>query len=208
MRLSRPVVHGLTRVLFRVRFVGAEHVPGAGPVVLVPNHVSYMDPVLLAIPIHRPLRYMTLEPFFRVPGLGALIRGCGAFPVRGEDADGQAVRTAIRILRAGEVLVIFPEGGRSFDGRLLPFRAGAFRIALQTDAPVVPVTIAGAFAAWPPQRRLPRTGRITITYHPPLSRQDLPPEADRKAQPELLGELARRRILAALSQDGETSATS
>jgi 1-acyl-sn-glycerol-3-phosphate acyltransferase len=208
MRLSRPLVHGLTRLLFRIRFVGTEHVPGAGPVMLVPNHVSYMDPVLLAIPIHRPLRYMTLEPFFRVPGLGALIRGCGAFPVREEDNDGQAVRTAIRILRAGEVLVIFPEGGRSRDGRLLPFRAGAFRIALQTEAPVVPVTITGAFEAWPAERRLPRPGRVTITYHPPLSRKDLPPDADRKAQPELLGELVRQRIEDGLPQDGETSATS
>jgi len=208
LKLSRPFVGGLARLLFRIRFVGAEHVPGAGPVVLVPNHVSYMDPVLLTIPIHRPLRYMTLEPFFRVPGLGLLIRWCGAFPVRGEDTDGQAVRTAIRILRTGEPLVIFPEGGRSTDGRLLPFRAGAFRIALQTDAPVVPVTIAGAFAAWPAQRRLPRPGQITITYHPPVSRKDLPPDADRKSQPELLGELVRQRIQDALPRDGETSATS
>jgi 1-acyl-sn-glycerol-3-phosphate acyltransferase len=208
MRLSRPLVHALARLFFRIRFIGTEHVPAAGPVVLVANHVSYMDPVLLAIPIHRPLRYMTLEHFFRVPGFGALIRGCGAFPVRGAEADRQAVRTAIRILRAGEVLVIFPEGGRSRDGRLLPFQAGAFRIALQTDAPVVPATLAGAFAAWPPQRRLPRPGRITVTYHPPLSGKDLPADVERKAQPELLGELVRQRIQDALPRERESSATS
>jgi 1-acyl-sn-glycerol-3-phosphate acyltransferase len=208
LRLSRPLVHALARLLFRIGFVGTENVPGSGPVVLVSNHVSYLDPVLIAIPIHRPLRYMTLEAFFRVPGLGALIRGCGAFPVRGDDADGHAVRTAIRILQAGEVLVIFPEGGRSRDGRLQPFRSGAFRIALQTDAPVVPTTIAGAFAAWPPHRRLPRPGRITITYHPPLSRKDLPAEVDRKTRPELLGELVRQRIQDALPQDGESAAIS
>ena len=198
LNLSRPPIRGLARLLFRIRFVGTEHVPTAGPVVLIPNHVSYMDPVLITIPIHRPLRYMTLEPFFRLPGFGPLIRWCGAFPVREEEADRQAVRTAIRILRTGEPLVIFPEGGRSTDGRLLPFRAGAFRIALQTDAPVVPVTLAGAFEAWPAQRRLPRAGRITITYHPPLTRKDLPPDADRKVQPDLLAELVRQRIESAL----------
>ena len=174
--------------------------PPAGPVVLAPNHVSFMDPVLITIPIHRPLHYMTLEPFFRVPGLGALIRWCRAFPVREAEADRQAVRTAIRLLRAGEPLVIFPEGGRTPDGRLQPFRPGAFRIALQADAPVVPVTIQGAFEAWPADRRLPRPGRITVTYHPPVTRKDLPPDADRKAQPELQAELVRRRIAEALDR--------
>src|SRR5262249_34129293 len=177
MKLSRPLVRGIAWLAFRIRFVGIEHVPGTGPVVLAPNHVSFMDPVLITIPIRRALRYMTLEPFFQVRGLGWLIRACGAFPVREESADRTAVRTAIRILRAGEPLVIFPEGGRSRDGRLLAFHSGAFRIALQADAPVVPVTIAGGFEAWPPQRCLPRPGRITITYHPPVTRRDLPEDA-------------------------------
>jgi 1-acyl-sn-glycerol-3-phosphate acyltransferase len=208
LELARPIVRGLARLLFRIRFVGVEHVPGTGAVLLVPNHVSYMDPVLISIPIHRPLHFMTLAGFFNVPGFGALIRWCRAFPVREDEADRQAVRTAIRILRAGEPLVIFPEGGRSTDGRLLPFRPGAFRIALQTDAPVVPVTIAGAFEAWPAQRRLPGPGRITITYHPPLTRKDLPPDADRTTQAELLAELTRRRIEEALAYDRDASATS
>lgn len=208
LELCRPVVWTVARLVFRIRFVGVEHVPGEGPVILVPNHVSYMDPVLINIPIHRPLYYMTLEPFFRVPLLAPLIRWCRAFPVRDDEVDRQAVRTAIRVLRAGETLVIFPEGGRSPDGRLLPFRPGAFRLALQTEAPVVPVTIAGAFEAWPAHRRLPRPGRITITYHPPLGRKDVPPGAGRTRQAETLEEMTRRRIEEALGYDREASATS
>lgn len=200
LELCRPAVWAFARLLFRIRFVGVEHVPSAGPVVLAPNHVSFMDPVLITIPIHRALHYMTLEPFFRMPFLGALIRWCRAFPVREDEADRQAVRTAIRLLRAGEALGIFPEGGRTPDGRLQPFRPGAFRVALQTEAPIVPVTIQGAFEAWPVGRRLPRPGRITVTYHPPLTRKDLPPDADRKVQPELLAELVRRRIAEALER--------
>ncbi|HEV8308348.1 MAG TPA: lysophospholipid acyltransferase family protein [Methylomirabilota bacterium] len=198
LEILRPFVWLATRALFRIRFEGVEHVPAAGPVLLTPNHVSYMDPLLITIPVHRPLHYMTLEPFFRVPGLGAMIRWCRAFPVR-EDLDRQAVRTAIRTLRAGEPLVIFPEGGRSRDGRPLPFRPGAFRIALQTETPVIPVTIAGAFEAWPAHRRLPRPGRVTVTYHAPLTRKDLPPTADRKSQPEVMAELVRDRIAERLS---------
>lgn len=187
-------MRGLARLLFRVRFVGAEHVPASGPVIITPNHVSFMDPVLITIPIRRPLHYMALEPFFRKPGLGPLMRWCRAFPVREDEPDAPAVRAALRLLRAGEPLVIFPEGGRSPDGRLLPFHTGAFRLALSAGAPVVPVTIAGGFEAWPAHRALPRPGRITITYHPPLTPADLPPAADRRTRPALLADLARRRI--------------
>jgi 1-acyl-sn-glycerol-3-phosphate acyltransferase len=167
-------------------------------VVITPNHASFMDPILVTIPIRRPLHYMALEPFFRIRGLGALMRWARAFPIQEGEVDTPAIRRALRLLREGEPLVIFPEGGRSPDGRLQAFRPGAFRLALASGAPVVPVTIAGAFEAWPAQRRLPRPGRITITYHAPLSETDLPPDADRKTRPERLMALVRDRIEAAL----------
>ncbi len=202
LELCRPFIRLVARALFRIRFDGVEHVPRSGPVVITPNHVSYMDPVLITIPIRRPLHYMTLEPFFRIPGFGALIRWARAFPVRAEGPDRRAVRQAMRILRAGEPLVIFPEGGRSPDGRPQPFRPGAFRLALATDSPVVPVTIAGGFEAWPSHRRLPRPARITVTYHSPVTRKDLPATTRRDAQPELLATLVRQRIEAALAAPG------
>jgi 1-acyl-sn-glycerol-3-phosphate acyltransferase len=198
LEVCRPGVWLLARALFRIRFEGAPHVPQAGPVLITPNHVSYMDPVLITLPIHRPLHYMTLAPFFQVPALAPLIRWCRAFPVREDEADRPAVRKALHVLRAGEPLVMFPEGGRSPDGRLRPFRPGAFRLAVQTGAPVVPVSIAGGFEAWPVHRRLPRPGRITVTYHPPVTLEDLPPRADPKARADLLAELVRERIASGL----------
>jgi 1-acyl-sn-glycerol-3-phosphate acyltransferase len=198
LEACRPGVRAAARALLRIRFEGVEHVPGAGAVVIAPNHVSYMDPVLVTIPIRRPLHYMALEPFFRVRGLGALIRWCRAFPVQEGEPDGVAARVALRLLRRGEPLVIFPEGGRSPDGRLQPFRPGAFRLALAAGAPVVPVTIAGAFEAWPPSRRLPRPGRVRVTYHPPVDASALPLDVERKAQPEFLMTLVRERMARAL----------
>jgi 1-acyl-sn-glycerol-3-phosphate acyltransferase len=198
LEVCRPGVRAAARGLFRIRFEGVEHVPRTGPVVITPNHVSFMDPILITIPIRRALHYMALEPFFRVRGLGALMRWARAFPIQETERDSPAIRRALGILRGGEPLVIFPEGGRSPDGRLQTFRPGAFRIALAAGAPVVPVTIAGAFEAWPAGRRMPRPGRITITYHPSLDGTALPPDADRRARPEILMALARERIAAAL----------
>ena len=194
----RPGVWTAARGLFRIRFEGVGHVPRTGPVVITPNHTSFMDPILVTIPVHRALHYMALEPFFRVRGLGALMRWARAFPIQEGEPDSLAVRRALRILKQGEPLVIFPEGARSPDGRLQPFHPGAFRLALAAEAPVVPVTIRGAFEAWPAQRRLPRPGRITITYHAPLDGSALPRDADRKARPELLMALARARIASRL----------
>jgi 1-acyl-sn-glycerol-3-phosphate acyltransferase len=170
-------------------------------VVITPNHVSFMDPVLVTIPIHRPVYYLALEPFFRIPVLGTLMRWARALPVRHDDVNRQVGRMALRLLRAGEPLMVFPEASRTRDGRLQPFHPGAFRLAMAVDAPVVPVTIRGAFEAWPVGRRLPRRGRIRITYHPPLTRKDLPAELPRQAQPEALAELARQRIAATLEPD-------
>ena len=152
----------------------------------------------MTIPVRRALHYMALEPFFRIRGLGALMRWARAFPVQEGESDSPAVRQALRLLRQGEPLVIFPEGGRSPDGRLQTFRPGAFRLALAVGAPVVPVTIVGAFEAWPARRRFPRPGRVIITYHAPLDSSALPPDADRKARPELLMTLVRERIAASL----------
>jgi 1-acyl-sn-glycerol-3-phosphate acyltransferase len=199
LEASRPLVRLAARGLFRIRFEGVEHVPPAGPVVITPNHVSYLDPILVSIPIHRALYYLALEPFFRVAGLGALMRWCRALPVREGEPNEQAARVALRLLRAGEPVMIFPEGGRSQDGWPRPFRPGAFRLALGTGTPVLPVTIRGGYEVWPAGRRLPRPGRITITYHPLMTSKDLPAGAPRRAQPELMAELVRGQIESALA---------
>jgi 1-acyl-sn-glycerol-3-phosphate acyltransferase len=202
LEAARPIVWTAARALLRVRFEGIEHVPTTGPILLTPNHVSYMDPVLVTIPIRRPLHYMAHAPLFSVRGLGALMRWCRAFPVREGEPDDAAVRAALRVLRRGEGLVIFPEGGRSLDGHLQPFRPGAFRFALAAKVPVVPVTIAGAFEAWPHHQRLPHLRPVRVTYHAPVTVADLPPGVDRRQQPAILAALVRRQIEGALAPPG------
>ncbi|HVQ74387.1 MAG TPA: lysophospholipid acyltransferase family protein [Candidatus Binatia bacterium] len=161
----RPALRLGTRVYFGLRFEGVEHIPLRGPLIIAPNHVTYADPPLVSIPVRRPVHYMAWNRLFQVPGLSWLIRRLRAFPVDVHSADPRATREAVRVLQAGEALMMFPEAGRSPDGRLQRFRPGAFRLACSLGVPVLPVTIIGGHEAWPPGRVLPRPGRMTIVYH-------------------------------------------
>ena len=191
----RPAVWLGARAYFGVRFEGVSHIPPAGPVIIVSNHVTYADPVLASIPVRRRVYYMAWNALFGVPGLSWLIRRLRAFPVEIESADPRAAREAVRLLQAGEAVMIFPEGGRSPDGRLQRFKPGAFRLACSLGVPVLPVTIVGGHESWPPGRILPRPGRLTITYHPLIAP---PASQDAKGAARLLAPRVRGVVASAL----------
>ena len=196
--LFRPALWLGARAYFGIRFEGVQHIPNAGPLIIVPNHVTYADPVLVSIPVRRPVHYMAWDALFDVPGLAWLIRRLRAFPVEIESADPRATREALRLLQAGEAVMIFPEGGRSLDGRLQRFKPGAFRLACALDVPLLPVSIAGGHEAWPPGQMLPRPGRLSVTYHPLIT-----PEADGdvRAAARRLVPRVRRVVASALPAD-------
>jgi 1-acyl-sn-glycerol-3-phosphate acyltransferase len=158
----------LARAYFGLELRGTENIPAVGAVIIAPNHQTFADPPLITIPIRRPVYYMAWNRLFAIPLFGWFIRRLRAFPVEVDTGDPRAAREAARLLEAGEAVMIFPEGERSGDGAVGRFKRGAFRLAVSLDAPVLPVTIAGAHESWPPGRLLPRPGRVTITYHPLL----------------------------------------
>lgn len=177
----RPGVHRFCRFYFGLELRGTEHIPATGPVIIAPNHQTFADPPLVTIPVRRPVYYMAWSRLFEIPVLGWLIRRLRAFPVQIDSSDPRATRETVRLLQAGEAVMIFPEGGRSPDGRVHRFKLGAFRLAVSLGVPVLPVTITGGHEAWPPGRAFPRRGRMTITYHPLLvpDRSSGPREAAR-----------------------------
>jgi len=165
---TRRLIGLLSRLYFRIEFEGADRVPKEGAMILAPNHVSYCDPFWVSVPLDRPLRYMTWEKMTQLPLLGRMIMAYGAFPVKIEKGDRAALRHALEHLKCGGGLVIFPEGGRTHTGRLMPFKAGVIRLALEADAPIVPVTIIGGYRAFSPHHIFPRPFKVRIIYHDPI----------------------------------------
>jgi 1-acyl-sn-glycerol-3-phosphate acyltransferase len=193
-KMLRALVEALFRVLFTYDCLGEEVVPATGPAILAANHPSYLDPVLLSLQLERPIRFMAWDALFRVPGLGTLMRAFGAFPVDVRTGHGQqAYAKARALIEAGEVVGLFPEGRRSRTGWMEPaLREGAARLALETGAPLVPATIAGAYRAWPSTQSLPRPARIRVRFHAPIDPAPFRTLPEEQAIAELLAELRRR----------------
>ena len=164
--ILRPIAVALMRVLFRLEGRGMAHVPAKGPVLLVANHSSFLDPPLVGGMAPRPVSFMAKAELFRVPLLGALISRLNARPVRREGADTGALRASLRILQAGGALLVFPEGTRGPEGTLREPKAGVGMLAVLSGAQVVPVLIQGSGRAWPRGQRLPRPAKVTVTFGP------------------------------------------
>jgi 1-acyl-sn-glycerol-3-phosphate acyltransferase len=167
--VTRPALRVALHPFFRMAYFGVEHVPKTGPVLLAPNHQSYADPFWIGLPIRRPIHFMTWSRVFRVSYLRPLLRYFQCFPVDPDKPfDKSALKTTQELLRAGQAVMIFPEGGRTPHGDLQEFKAGAFRIAVKMEVPIVPITLNGGFEVWSMHRKLPRPGKITVHFHPPM----------------------------------------
>ncbi len=184
--VSWPILHGL----FRLEARGTEHVPDGG-CVLAANHTSNFDPWPLGLPLwpRRQLYFMAKAELFN-PVLAPMLRAAGAFPVRRGEQDVQAIETAVRLCRAGQVVAMFPEGTRRSKGLRKRFtarpRAGSARIALAADVPLLPVGIKGT-------DRISRLARLHVAYGPPIAVDDLtglpPREAAQIATERLMAEI-------------------
>jgi len=160
------------RVLFHMSFKGAEHIPSSGGVIVAANHQTYIDPFWLAIPIKRPIRFLAWKEAFSWPIVGKIIQLMGAWPLQIERSDPATIRRTLQWLTDGNVIVIFPEGGRGApEGTMYQFKAGAVRLAMEAGVPILPVTIRGGHRVWPSGRMLPRLAQVEIIYHEPFKVQ-------------------------------------
>ena len=166
--VCKPIAVAIMRTMWRLRGYGMHHVPMTGPVLLVSNHSSVLDPPFVGGVSPRQLYFLAKAELFEIPGFGRLIRALNARPVRREGADAAALRVALRVLEAGGALLVFPEGTRGEEGTLREPKPGAALLAVLSGAPVVPVFVRGSGHAWPRGRRLPRPAKVVVTFGPPL----------------------------------------
>ena len=158
----------LTTVFFDLKVYGAYNIPKTGGVLLVSNHQSYLDPVLLSIGLDRTLSYLGKAELFKNPAFAWLIRSLNAFPVSQGKGDVGAVKEAVARLQEGHLLNIYPEGSRTENGEMLPLEKGAGLVIRRAKVPVVPAAIAGSYEAWPKSTKFPRPHPIRILIGPPL----------------------------------------
>jgi len=182
-RLSRlPFRWGLPHLVGSLRIEGLENLPKEGPFLLLPNHQSALDAPLLQSFCPREMHTMTKSTQFIHPFYRWILPRIGAFPVRRYRVDALAVRQALRILREGRPVCIYPEGERTWDGRLQPLRRGALRLMLAVDVPVIPCGLEGLFDLWPRWSRWPHRGvHVTVRFGRPLPLGPFPDRASREA---------------------------
>lgn len=196
MKILKPIGKLICRVLFSVSYYGLEKIPTAGPVIIAANHPSYLDPVLIGVNMKRTLRYMAWDALFKIPIFGQFIRAMGAFPVDIRKGKGEAAfLKSLEILNAGHALCIFPEGQRSELGSLGELKGGAARLAIDSGAPIIPVTIGGASRAWPKYKLLPKPAQIIVRFHEPIVLDEKERNArtkDKEYQREIMQQVAIR----------------
>ena len=143
--LLRFVAFVLSRVIYRYRVTGDDHIPATGAAIIACNHVSFVDAVLLMAASPRPIRFLMDHQIFKVPVLGTLFRLAKAIPVAPQKEDPATYEAAFvearKVLAVGDLLGIFPEGGITRDGALQPFRPGIMKILADSPVPVVPVAL-------------------------------------------------------------------
>jgi 1-acyl-sn-glycerol-3-phosphate acyltransferase len=197
------LVHGSPRWLWRLfgtaHALGLENIPAEGPFMLISNHQSVMDPMLIQSLCPRPMHAMAKSTQFRVPVIGPIMAHCYGYPVRRFQVDPQAVRITLRRLGQGYPVAIYIEGERTWTGRMQPPRIGTVRVALKAGAPILPTAIAGAYDAWPRWAGKPAPGRICISYGAPFS---LPRIDDRREREDALPD-ATSAILEAINRELE-----
>jgi len=152
----------------RLRVEGMDRVPREGPLLVVANHTSYLDPAVVGRACPRQVHFFIKRAVWRKRGLNWFFRGMDSIPVAADTSDTTGLRRGLRYLAAGKVVGIFPEGGRTADGQPGPAREGAGLLAVRTGCPVMPVGIIGAFAAMPPGTAIPRPRAIRLIFGQPF----------------------------------------
>jgi len=197
---TRLGITGVRLAGIKIEVRGLENLQPGRSYIYMSNHVSNLDPPILVASIPGRCSVLVKKEVFRIPILGFAMKVADLVPVdrSNREAAIESVHAAAEVLRRGLNMVIYPEGTRSADGRLLPFKKGPFHLAMEARVPVIPVTILGTADLWPKGTWAMRPGKAVLIFHPPL-------DPARFADREELMAVARETIASALPEDRRSS---
>src|SRR5215472_8113684 len=189
-------ISGVKLIGVKVDVRGLEHLEAGRNYIFMSNHVSNLDPPILVPSIPGRCSVLVKKEVFRVPILGTAMKMADLVPVDRKNRESaiESVRAAIEVMRHHVHMVIFVEGTRSTDGRLLPFKKGPFHLAIEVGAPVISVTILGTEKCWPKGSFAIRPGTATLIFHPPVEASEF------DSRDALMAEV-RNTIASALPED-------
>lgn len=159
----------IAKTCFSFKVVHRERIIEEGGAILAMNHESYLDPPLAGISCRRQIHYLARKTLLEWPVLGPILPRLNVIPVDQERADMSAIKTVIRLVKAGHCTVVFPEGSRTLDGQLQPAQPGLGMIVAKTRCPVVPMRIFGARKAFPRGGRPRLFSPVTIVVGEPIA---------------------------------------
>ena len=167
MKLVRS---GVRLIGVKIKVVGMEHIDPAGTYIFMSNHVSNMDPPILVPLIPRRTSLLGKKEVWRIPILASALKMADIVPVERHNRDSaiQSIRKAGEVMRQKINMTVYPEGTRSPDGRLLPFKKGPFHLAMETGFPVVPVTMLNTYEMMPKGSMVCKSGTAIVVFHPPI----------------------------------------
>lgn len=186
-RLLRALFRGFFRVFYRWQVSGTENIPAQGGIIVCANHISNLDPPVVGSGMERQVAFMAKDSLFKIPVIGSIIRGVGAFPVKRGAGDRGAIRASLELLEEGKALCLFPEGTRSQSGEVGKGQGGAAMLALRSNAQVVPAAIIGPYRLFRP---------LKIVFGPPI---DLSEFRGQKTNSEIIDN-ATEQIMEAIRQ--------
>lgn len=171
--IIRLTLNLLAVLFFRFTARGIEHIPGSGSTLLVSNHASYLDPLLIGVAARRRIHYLAKKELFENRLFSFILRTiCGAMPVDRDQLDRNTLRQVFSLLQGREMLLVFPEGTRTRDGNLSEAKLGVGMIAYHTRTTVIPAYIKGSFEILSRGSKRIHFHRCSVMFGPPVPLSD------------------------------------
>ena len=176
-------------IFYGARYFGQHNVPKTGGVLVVSNHQSHYDPPLIGAGIKRRLNYLARKTLFKFKPFALLIDSLDAIPLDNEGIGFEGIKETIKRLKNGEMVLMFPEGARSWDGKMTPFKSGFLTLAIRGKAAILPMAVSGVFQCWPRFHKYPDPGHLKVIYG-----ESIPYEVAKDMDPDELHKLVESMV--------------